>query len=126
MVDLARAWRLKAAYFLAQGTGDRLDVLSAESLERVVFEPSGRMIVILTSAARTRAASATDMAALFRSMVAYTGRWWIDGEKFVKQVDGAWDRAGSGPSKSRHFVFDGRTLSVRTGLSIIRHFPVRR
>lgn len=64
MVDLVGTWRLKSAYFVAEGTGDRLDVLGVEPFGRAVSEPSGRMIAILTSAARTRAASAPDMAAL--------------------------------------------------------------
>ena len=114
MVDLVGTWRLKSAYFVAHGTGDRLDVLGAEPFGRAVFEPGGRMIAILTCAACTRAASATDMAALYKSMIAYTGRWSIDGEKFVTQVDGAWDPGWVGTEQVRHFVLDGCTLSVRT------------
>jgi hypothetical protein len=91
MVNLVGTWRLKSAYFVAQRTGDRLDVLGSEPFGYAVFASGGRMIAILTSEARTRAASASDMAALYKSMVAYTGRWSIDGEKFVTQVDGAWD-----------------------------------
>jgi hypothetical protein len=72
------------------------------------------MIAILTSGARARSASATDMAALFKSMVAYTGMWSIDGESFVTQVDGAWDPSWVGTEQVRHFAFDGHTLSVRT------------
>ena len=47
-------------------------------------------------------------------MIAYTGRWSIDSEKFVTQVDGAWDPSWVGTEQVRHFVFDGRTLSIRT------------
>ena len=72
------------------------------------------MIGILTSGARDRAASAFDPVALHNSMVAYTGRWSIDGDKFVTQVDGAWDPSWVGTEQVRHFVFDGRTLSIRT------------
>jgi hypothetical protein len=126
MVDLVGIWRLKSAYFVAQGTGDRLDFLGAEPFGRAVFEPGGRMIAILTSAACTRAAAATDMAALYKSMIAYTGMWSIDGEKFVTQVDGAWDRAGLGPNKSgTSYSTDARFRFVRRH-STIRHFPASR
>jgi hypothetical protein len=114
MVDLIGTWRLKSAYFEVQRTGDRLDLLGAEPFGYAVFESSGRMISILTSSAAARAASATDPAALHQSMVAYTGRWSIDGEKFVTQVDGAWDPSWVGTEQVRHFVFDGHTLSIRT------------
>ena len=114
VVDLIGTWRLKSAYFVAQSTGDRLDVLGAEPFGYAVFEPTGRMISLLTAGARTRAASATDPAALHRSMVAYTGTWSIDGDRFITQVDGAWDPSWVGTEQVRHWVFDGRTLSIRT------------
>jgi hypothetical protein len=114
MLDLVGTWRLMSAYFVAQKTGRRVDVLGVEPFGYAVFESSGRMIAILTADARTRSASATDMKALFTSMVAYTGMWSIDGETFVTQVDGAWDPSWVGTDQVRHFAFDGRTLSVRT------------
>lgn len=114
MVDLVGTWRLKSAYFLAQRTGDRLDLFGAEPFGYAVFEPSGRMISLLTSDLRTRALSATDPAALHKTMVAYTGRWSIDGEKFITLVDGAWDPSWVGTEQVRHFVYDGTTLSIRT------------
>ena len=114
MMDLVGTWRLKSAYFVAQKTGDRLDVLGAEPFGYAVFEPGGRLIVIITSSARTRAASATHMAALHKSMVAYTGRWSVDGEKLITQVDGAWDPSWVGTEQVRHCACDGRTLSART------------
>jgi hypothetical protein len=114
VVDLVGTWRLKSAYFVAQRTGNRLDLLGAEPFGYAVFESHGRMIGILTSGARERAASASDPVALHNSMVAYTGRWSIDGDKFVTQVDGAWDPSWVGTEQVRHLAFDGRTLSIRT------------
>jgi Lipocalin-like domain len=114
MVDLIGTWRLESAYFVAQETGDRLDVLGAEPFGYVIFEPGGRLIVLITSSARTRAAAASDMVGLHKSMIAYTGRWSIDGEKFITQVDGAWDPSWVGTEQVRHFVLDGCTLSIRT------------
>lgn len=130
MMDLVGTWRLKSAYFVAQSTGDRLDVLGAEPFGYAVFEPGGRLIVMITSGARTRAAAVTDMTALHKSMIAYTGRWSIDGEKFVTQVDGAWDqhgtRAGLEPNKfGTSYLTDTRSRFVPRR-STTRHFPARR
>jgi len=44
----------------------------------------------------------------------YTGRWSIDGEKLITQVDGAWDPSWVGTEQVRHCACDGRTLSART------------
>jgi hypothetical protein len=114
MLDLVGAWRLEAAYFVAQDTGDRLDLLGTEPLGYVVFAANSRMIVLLTAGGRTPTASSSEMATLFKSMIAYTGRWSIDGEKIVTHVDGAWDPSWVGTEQARYYTFDGRTLSVRT------------
>ena len=56
MLDLVGTWRLTAAYFVAQETGNRLDLFSAKPLGYAVFESNGRMIARLTSGGRTPAA----------------------------------------------------------------------
>ncbi|MBO3745132.1 lipocalin-like domain-containing protein [Streptosporangiaceae bacterium NEAU-GS5] len=114
VVDFIGTWRLVSSYFVAQESGDRLDVLGAEPFGYAVFESTGRLISLLTSDARTRAASGADPAALHKSMIAYTGRWSIDGDKIVTLVDGAWDPSWVGTEQVRYFTFDGRTLSVRS------------
>jgi hypothetical protein len=114
VLDLVGAWRLKAAYFVAQGTGERLDLFGDAPFGYVVFASNGRMIVLLTSGGRTPAASGDDLAALFKSMAAYTGRWSIDGEQVVTKVDGAWDPSWVGTEQVRYYAFDGQTLSIRT------------
>jgi hypothetical protein len=114
MVDLVGVWRLKSAYFVAQETGERVDLFGAEPFGYGIFAANGRAMALLTSAGRTPAASSSDMASLFKSMVAYTGRWSIDGEKFATKVDGAWDPSLVGTEQVRYYTFDGHTLSLRT------------
>jgi hypothetical protein len=114
MLDLVGAWRLTSAYFLAQETGDRLDLLGAEPFGYAIFAPNGRMIGFITSSGRTPATSSSEMAALFKSMIAYTGRWSLDGETLVTKVDGAWDPSWAGTEQVRYHAYDGQTLSLRT------------
>ncbi|MBV9597027.1 MAG: lipocalin-like domain-containing protein [Chloroflexi bacterium] len=122
MLNLVGAWRLTSCYFVAPDTGDRVDVLGAEPFGRVVFEPSGRMVVLMTAAAR----SSSDMADLFKSMIAYTGQWSIDGEKLTTHVDAAWDPGWVGTPQIRYFTFDGHTLSIRTAPIEHPAFPGRK
>jgi len=86
----------------------------ASLLGRAIFEPNGRMIAMLVPSGRSEAASDADAAKLFRSMVAYSGRWSIDGEKFVTRVDMAYEPSWIGTEQVRHYAFDGQTLSLRT------------
>ena len=126
MLNLVGAWRLQAGYFVVHETGDHRDIFGAEPFGRVVFAPDGRMIVLITPAVRTPPESASEMAAIFKSIAAYTGRWSIDGERFVTELDGAWDPSWVGTEQVRYYTFDGHTLSLRTMRSNIQPFPAKR
>ena len=122
-LNLVGVWRLESSYFVAQETGERRDIFGPQPFGYVIFEASGRMLALITPAGRTPPASPTEMAALFRSMAAYTGRWAIDGEQFITQVDGAWDPSWVGTDQVRYYTFDGQTLSLRTMLIDHPAFP---
>ena len=91
MLDLVGVWRLIASYVVVEGTGERTELLGHEPYAYAIFEPGGRMMVIGHAKNRTPATSTAAMAELFRSMVAYSGKWSIDSEKFVTEVDIAAD-----------------------------------
>lgn len=113
-MDLVGTWRLDSAYFVAQTTGDRVDILGANPFGYFILESGGRMIAILTSDTRTREACAGDTTALHKSMISYTGMVSIDGETAVTKVDGAWDPTWVGAEQVRHLTYDGDILSLRT------------
>jgi hypothetical protein len=114
MVNLVGVWRLKSIAFVAQETGERVDFYGADPFGYMVFDPTDRMLVLMTAGGRTPAESASQMASLYQSMGAYTGRWSIDGEKLVTEVDGAWDPSWVGTEQIRYCTFDGHTLSLRS------------
>jgi hypothetical protein len=84
------------------------------------------MIAMLVPSGRSHADSDADAAQLFRSMVAYSGRWSIDGEKFVTRVDMAWEPSWIGTEQVRYFAFDGQTLSLRTAVIEVPARPGRK
>jgi Lipocalin-like domain len=125
LLNLVGAWRATSSYFVESGTGERCDMFAGDVFGSVVFEPTGRMVVLMTFGPRVPAESDSDMTALFKSMVAYTGKWSVDDETFVTRVDGAWDPGWIGTEQVRYHAFDGETLSLRT--APIQHpaFPGR-
>jgi hypothetical protein len=110
LADLVGTWRLDSAYFLSQKTGDRVDILGADPFGYFILEPGGRMIALMTSGGR----SPGDVTALHTSMISYTGRVTIDGDKAVTHVDGAWDPNWVGTEQVRFYTHDGRKLSLRS------------
>jgi len=124
-LNLVGAWRLTSSYFVECESGKRCGAFANDVFGSVVFEPNGRMLVLMTSGDRQQPESDAEMAALFKSMVAYTGTWSVDDEKLVIRVDGAWDPRWIGTEQVRYHAFDGQTLSFRT--APIQHpaFPGR-
>lgn len=84
------AWRLISIYAAPVGFDERADLHALGPQGYAVFEAGGRMMALLTSSGREAAADTDGVAALYRSMTAYTGRWRIDGKKFATKVDMAW------------------------------------
>ena len=69
---------------------------------------------ILTSRERTD----KDAAALFETMMAYSGSCRIEDEvRLVIKVDAAWHPAWVGSEQLRFFNVDGGTVSITTGLA---------
>jgi hypothetical protein len=123
MLDIVGCWHLTRVYAIAQGTGERIEPLGGAPVGCVIFEPNGYMIGIMTSGAREPPASDADMARLFQSMIAYSGRWSIDEEKYVINVDIAWDPNWIGTEQVRYYSFDGQTLCLHTPLIEHSSFP---
>jgi hypothetical protein len=114
MLDMMGVWRLIASYVVVEGTGERTELLGHEPYAYAIFEPGGRMMVIGQAKNRTPGTSTAAMAELFRSIVAYSGKWSIDSEKFVTEVDIAADPGWVGTTQVRYYTFDGETLSLRS------------
>src|SRR5262249_61419360 len=53
--------------------------------------PSGRMMALLVSEGRRAAQTDEERAAAYRSMVAYTGRFTVEGDKWITRPDVAWN-----------------------------------
>jgi lipocalin-like protein len=125
MLDLVGVWRLVDLYALAE-TGERTQLIGAGLSGYAVFEPGGRMMAIVTASNRATGRSVPELAELFLSMGAYSGKWSVDAEKFITVVDLAWDPSWVGTSQIRYYTFDGRTLSLRTAPIELPAFPGRK
>jgi hypothetical protein len=83
----------------------------------ITFTPEGRFFAVLTSGPRTAPQSEEDRATAFRRMVAYTGKYRLERDKFITNVDVAWTEAWVGRDQVRFFRFDGDKLQVESAPS---------
>lgn len=118
-------WRLTSICFEFADTGERVDMYGANPLGFLVLTEDGRFIGLVTAANRALPQTEADSAALFRSMMAYTGEYRIDGDRFITNVDVAWHPAWNGTEQTRFFTLSGDTLSITTPQQTHPLFPDR-
>ena len=111
-------WSLTSYVAEFQDTHEKADLFGRHPFGRIVYAPSGHMAGMLVHETRPKpkgpAATDAEAIALFRSMVAYTGRYEIDGDKVVHHVDASWNEAWTGIDLTRSFRLEGRTLTLTT------------
>jgi len=105
-------WRLTSFYMETQGTTERQQPGGARPFGRLVLSPNGQMIAALFSEGRKAGQSDADHLALFRSMVAYTGFYRVEDDKFVTTVDGSWNEEWTGTDQERFYKLDGDRLDI--------------
>lgn len=109
------SWRLISFRLKVVGEdGEPKDVFGPNPIGRIIFSPEHRVVVFISRADRRPPTNAAEAAALLSSMTAYTGKFRLDGNKFITQVDGAWNEFYKGSEQVRYFELIGDTLSVRT------------
>ena len=69
----------------------------------LVLTPEGRMIGILTSDTRKPGLGDAERAELHKSMVAYSGRYRVEGDQFITTVDVSWNEAWNGTEQRRTY-----------------------
>lgn len=103
-------WRLVSFEMEVQGTNGRIFPMGRAPSGYLSFLPDGRMAVVLTGEGRKAGTSEQERAALYSSLVAYTGGYRVDGDKWVTVVDASWNPAWVGTEQPRNFKLSGDTL----------------
>ena len=118
MADLAEqfvgTWKLKSFEFELQESGQRIKPWGDNPKGYVVLAPDGRMIALLTAGERKAGDTDGDMANLFRSMVAYTGNFRLEGDRLITKVDASWNELWNGTDQERFYHLDNNRLELTT------------
>lgn len=107
-------WRLVSFETEFQATGEREHTRGKNPTGFLIFTADGRMMAVLTNEARSVPKTEQDRAGLFNSMVAYTGTYRIEGDRWITKVDVAWNPALLGSEQPRTFRLEGDRLQEIT------------
>ena len=89
-------------------------VMGATMLAVILFLPEGRMAVVITGDGRKAPTTNQDRVSLFNSLVAYTGPYRVDGDKWIITVDVSTNPALVGTEQTRFFRVTGDRLQEMT------------
>lgn len=108
------SWRLLSYQVEVRSTGDVFPAMGSRPTGHIVFTPEGRVWFILTGDGREAGESDQHKALLLESLIAYTGRYRIEGDDWITAVDVAWDPTWVGTEQRREFRREGNRLEVLT------------
>ena len=114
---LVGSWRLVSVQLEMADTAERIDLLGSNPTGRLTLTRGGGWMTILTATDRRPATDHASVAALFESMMAYSGKFRIEGDdRIIVSVDLSWHPAWIGTEQVRFFKIEGDRLSIRSGL----------
>ena len=117
------AWKLLTYVVEAQATAESFAPMGNNPSGYVIFTPEGRLSFTLSAAGRRPPRSVDERAGLLSSMIAYTGSYRLEGDRWITQVDVAWNPAWVGTEQTRFFVIEGGQLLVRTPWRVMPNWP---
>lgn len=107
-------WKLVSYEVEVQATGQKGPVMGEKPTGYVTFLPEGRVFFVLTGEARKPAKTDQERAELLSTLVAYTGTYSLEGDKWTTNVEVAWNPEWVGTKQVRSFKLDGNRLAVLT------------
>lgn len=111
---LVGTWKLASWVSEDIETGERRTLFGERPTGCMIFTPANRVVAILTGDGRKIPASDDDRVGAFGSMVAYSGKYRVDGNRITTKVDVAWDQGQVGTEQVRYFRIEADSLIVET------------
>jgi hypothetical protein len=111
-VGIAGCWTLKSCYFEVVNSGERLYPYGENPRGALIIHESGRMAAVITPRGQIIPATEADEAKAFEQLVAYSGRYRLEGARFVTDVDVSWLPQWVGGPQGRSFALHDDLLDV--------------
>ncbi|MGJ4942527.1 lipocalin-like domain-containing protein [Bradyrhizobium sp. HKCCYLS1011] len=105
-------WKLVSYQIEVQATGEKAAIMGERPSGYATFSSDGRVFFMLTGDGRKPAKTDLERAELLNTLVAYTGMYRIEGDRWITKVDVAWNPEWVGTEQVRSFKIEGDQLQV--------------
>jgi hypothetical protein len=113
-VGLTGNWKLLSFYTEDAETKRRNNLYGEHPKGYAALTPEGRLFAVVTADGRKTPQTTDEQAAAFKSIIAYTGKYRVEGNKFIATVDAAWNEGWMGTEQVRFWRVEGNRLSITT------------
>ena len=113
--QLTGTWKLVSWLTKFDG-GDTVEPYGSSPKGRLVLTPDSHWIIILTGANRKPAKTIEEKATLLDSILAYSGKYTVEGDEITTHVDMSSNEiyTGANQDQTRFFRIEGNKLILRT------------
>lgn len=112
--DLIGTWELVSYKVEEKETGNFINAMGPAPRGRVVFTPDGWVAFNLEGSDRLAATSDDERAQLMKTLVAYIGRYRVEGNQWITSVQTAWAPEWVGTEQRRTVTVNGQYADVVT------------
>jgi hypothetical protein len=107
-------WKLVSYEVEIQATSEKILPMGNKPSGYVLFMPEGRVFFMFTGEGRHPMEKDEEGCELLSTLVAYTGTYRIEGDKWITKVEVAWNPAWVGTEQTRTFRIIGNRLQILT------------
>jgi Lipocalin-like domain len=116
-------WKLVSQEVEIQATGEKAPALGKSPTGYAIFTAEGRMMTVITADGRKSPTTVQERADLLNNMVAYTGKYRLEGDKWITAVDAAWNPEWVDTEQTRFFKIEGDRLEVVSQWRVMPNWP---
>ena len=119
---LIGVWKLISWQVVAQNQPPQ-DVFGPNPKGFLILTREGRSMALTTAENRRGGMGDAERAALHKSMLAYSGKYRVEGNDFITVIDVSWNEEWNGTEQRRHFRIEGDKLFIESAPAPSIVFP---
>ena len=112
--QIVGVWKLVSVMYEDQETKILAPVLGDNPRGYQIATPDGRWLALATPSTRTVPTTDQERAQAFVTLIAYSGRYRIEGSTITTKVEVAWNESWVGGEQVRHIRFEGDKLFIES------------
>jgi hypothetical protein len=107
-------WKLVSVMYEDQETKALAPIMGDNPRGFQIATKDGRWLALATPSGRKTPETDAERAQAFRTMIAYSGRYRVEGSTITTKVEAAWNESWVGGEQVRHIRFEGDKLFIES------------